>query len=55
VSDYQFGWTITCNYAEDVSLCYRLDFAWVSLFYLDEDDYQQRLATKKSLAKPAGE
>jgi hypothetical protein len=32
-----------------------MGFAWVSLFYLDEADYQQRLATKKSLAKTAGE
>ncbi|HSP66269.1 MAG TPA: hypothetical protein VLN48_00995 [Bryobacteraceae bacterium] len=90
VSDYQFGWSITYNYAEDVSPLLpagtiihvttwhdntdnnkfnpnpknwvgsgqrtidEMSFAWVSLFYLDEADYQQRLAARKNAAK-AGE
>ena len=87
VSDYQFGWGITYNYAEDVSPLLpagtiihvttwhdntdnnkfnpnpknwvgsgqrtidEMSFAWVSLFYLDEADYQQRLAARKKVAK----
>jgi hypothetical protein len=90
VSDYQFGWSITYNYAEDASPLLpagtiihvstwhdntdnnkfnpnpknwvgsgqrtidEMSFAWVSLFYLDEADYQQRLAARKKLVK-AGE
>ena len=90
VSDYQFGWSITYNYAEDVSPLLpagtiihvttwhdntdnnkfnpnpknwvgggqrtidEMSFAWVSLFYLDEADYQQRVAARTRLAK-AGE
>lgn len=90
VSDYQFGWSITYNYAEDVSPLLpagtiihvttwhdntdnnkfnpnpknwvgsgqrtidEMSFAWVSLFYLDEADYQRRLAARKNAAK-AGE
>jgi hypothetical protein len=86
VSDYQFGWSITYNYAEDVSPILpagtmihvttwhdntdnnihnpnpknwvgggqrtidEMSFAWVSLFYLDEADYQQRVAARKKMA-----
>jgi len=86
VSDYQFGWSITYNYAEDVSPILpagtmihvttwhdntdnnihnpnpknwvgsgqrtidEMSFAWVSLFYIDEADYQQRLAARKKMA-----
>jgi hypothetical protein len=85
VSDYQFGWSITYNYAEDVSPILpagtmihvttwhdntdnnphnpnpknwvgsgqrtidEMSFAWVSLFYIDEADYQQRVAARKKL------
>jgi hypothetical protein len=28
-----------------------MSFAWVSLFYLDEADYQQRVAARKKLVK----
>jgi len=85
VSDYQFGWSITYNYAEEVSPILpagtmihvttwhdntdnnphnpnpknwvgsgqrtidEMSFAWVSLFYIDEADYQQRLAARKKL------
>jgi hypothetical protein len=31
-----------------------MSFAWVSLYYLDEADYQQRVVARKKLAK-AGE
>jgi hypothetical protein len=89
VSDYQFGWSITYNYADDVAPLLpagtvihvttwhdnsdnnifnpdpknwvgsgqrtvdEMSFAWVSLYYLDEADYQARLAAKakKLLAK----
>ena len=83
VSDYQFGWSLTYNYADDVSPLLpagtiihvttwhdntdnnkfnpnpknwvgsgqrtndEMSFAWVSLFYLDEADYQQRLLARK--------
>ncbi len=82
VSDYQFGWSITYNYAEDVSPILpagtmihvttwhdntdnnihnpnpknwvgggqrtidEMSFAWVSLFYVDEADYQARVAAR---------
>ena len=82
VSDYQFGWSLTYNYAEDVSPILpagtllhistwhdnsdnnkfnpnpknwvgygqrtndEMGFAWVSLFYLDEADYQKRVAER---------
>jgi len=87
VSDYQFGWSMTYNYAEDVSPLLpagtiihittwhdntdnnkfnpnpknwvgsgqrtidEMSFAWVSLFYLDEADYQQRLAARRKVSK----
>ncbi len=83
VSNYQFGWSITYPYAEDVAPLLpagtvihvttwhdntdnnkhnpnpknwvgygqrtidEMSFAWVSLFYLDEQDYQQRLLARK--------
>jgi hypothetical protein len=83
VSDYQFGWSITYPYAEDVAPLLpagtiihvttwhdntdnnphnpnpknwvgfgqrtidEMSFAWVSLYYLDEADYQQRLLSRK--------
>jgi hypothetical protein len=86
VSDYQFGWSITYNYAEDVSPILpagtmihvttwhdntdnnihnpnpknwvgggqrtndEMSFAWVSLFYLDDSDYQARVAARKKMA-----
>jgi hypothetical protein len=89
VTDYQFGWSITYNYAEDVSPILpagtmihvttwhdntdnnihnpnpknwvgggqrtidEMSFAWVSLFYIDETDYQQRLAARKKMASVA--
>ena len=82
VSDYQYGWSITYNYAEDVSPILpagtvihvttwhdnsdqnphnpdpknwvgggqrtidEMAFAWVSLFYLDDADYQQRIQAR---------
>src|SRR5215831_5784400 len=85
VSNYQFGWSITYNYAEDVSPILpagtvvhvttwhdnsdnnpfnpdpknwvgsgqrtvdEMSFAWVSLFYIDEADYQARRADKSNL------
>jgi hypothetical protein len=85
VSDYQFGWSITYNYAEDVSPVLpagtvihvttwhdnsdnnphnpdpknwvgsgqrtvdEMSFAWVSLFYIDDDDYQARIEARKKL------
>jgi len=87
VSDYQFGWSLTYNYAEDVSPLLpagtvihvttwhdnsdsnrfnpnpknwvgfgqrtndEMSFAWVSLYYLDEADYQQRVA-ERARARP---
>jgi hypothetical protein len=86
VSDYQFGWSITYNYADAVSPILppgtiihvttwhdnsdnnphnpnpknwvgsgqrtidEMSFAWVSLFYIDDADYQQRVAARKKLA-----
>ena len=83
VSDYQFGWSITYPYAEDVapllpagSIIHittwhdntdnnkhnpnsknwvgygqrtidEMSFAWVSLYYLDEADFQQRVQARK--------
>ncbi|MBV8842675.1 MAG: cytochrome c [Bryobacterales bacterium] len=83
VSDYQFGWSITYNYAEDASPVLpagtiihvstwhdntdnnkfnpnpknwvgsgqrtidEMSFAWVSLYYIDEADYQQRLLARR--------
>jgi hypothetical protein len=56
VSHYQFGWYVTYRYADDVAPILpagtiiritgcqdNLSFAWLSLFYLDEVDYQQRI------------
>ncbi len=89
VSDYQFGWSITYNYADAESPLLpagtvihvttwhdnsdrnphnpnpknwvgsgqrtndEMAFAWVSLYYLDEADYQQRLEARKNLPKTA--
>jgi hypothetical protein len=89
VSDYQFGWSITYNYAEDVSPILpagtmihvttwhdnsdnnihnpnpknwvgggqrtndEMSFAWVSLFYVDDADYQARVAARKKMAPMA--
>jgi hypothetical protein len=83
VSTYQFGWSITYPYAEDVAPLLpagtvihvttwhdntdnnkfnpnpknwvgygqrtidEMSFAWVSLYYLDEADYQQRVQARK--------
>ncbi|HTA69672.1 MAG TPA: hypothetical protein VK776_15385 [Bryobacteraceae bacterium] len=83
VSNYQFGWSITYPYAEDVAPLLpagtvihvttwhdntdnnkfnpnpknwvgygqrtidEMSFAWVSLYYIDEADYQQRLQARK--------
>jgi hypothetical protein len=83
VSDYQFGWSITYPYAEDVAPLLpagtvihvttwhdntdnnkfnpnpknwvgsgqrtidEMSFAWVTLYYLEEADYQQRLASRR--------
>ena len=85
VSNYQFGWSLTYPYAEDVAPLLpagtvihvttwhdnsdhnphnpnaknwvgygqrsidEMSFAWVSLFYLDESDYQQRVQTRKAM------
>jgi len=82
VSDYQYGWSITYNYAEDVlpilpagtvihvttwhdnsdqnphnpdpknwvgggqRTIDEMAFAWVSLFYIDEADYRQRVEAR---------
>ena len=87
VSDYQFGWSLTYNYAEEVSPLLpagtvihvttwhdntdrnpynpnpknwvgqgqrtndEMSFAWVSLFYLDDADYQQRVAARAQSRK----
>jgi hypothetical protein len=87
VSDYQFGWSLTYNYADDVSPLLpagtvihvttwhdntdknpfnpnpknwvgqgqrtndEMSFAWVSLFYLDDADYQQRVAARAQSRK----
>jgi hypothetical protein len=87
VSDYQFGWSLTYNYAEDVSPLLpagtvihvttwhdntdknpynpnpknwvgqgqrtndEMSFAWVSLFYLDDADYQQRVTERAQSRK----
>ena len=84
VSDYQFGWSITYPYAEDVAPLLpagtvihvttwhdntdrnkfnpnpknwvgsgqrtidEMSFAWVSLYYLDEADFQQRVKARAS-------
>ena len=84
VSDYQFGWSITYPYAEDVAPLLpagtvihittwhdntdnnphnpnpknwvgygqrtidEMSFAWVSLFYLDQKDYEARVAARKA-------
>lgn len=86
VSNYQFGWSITYPYAEDVAPLLpagtiihvttwhdnsdrnphdinpknwvgsgqrtidEMSFAWVSLFYIDEADYQQRAEVRKKAA-----
>ena len=85
VSNYQFGWSITYPYAEDVAPLLpagtvihittwhdntdhnphnpnpknwvgygqrtidEMSFAWVSLYYLDESDYQQRVQARRTL------
>jgi hypothetical protein len=87
VSDYQYGWSITYNYAEDVSPILpagtvihvttwhdnsdqnphnpdpknwvgggqrtidEMAFAWVSLFYIDDADYRQRLDARNIEAR----
>ena len=87
VSNYQFGWSITYPYAEDVAPLLpagtiihvttwhdntdrnphdiqpknwvgsgqrtidEMSFAWISLFYIDDADYQARLAARKRMAK----
>ncbi len=87
VSNYQFGWSITYPYAEDVAPLLpagtvihvttwhdntdnnkfnpnpknwvgygqrtidEMSFAWVSLYYLDEADYQQRVQARSLQAK----
>ena len=87
VSTYQFGWSITYPYAEDVAPLLpagtvihvttwhdntdnnkfnpnpknwvgygqrtidEMSFAWVSLYYLDEADYQQRVQARNLQAK----
>jgi hypothetical protein len=87
VSNYQFGWSITYPYAEDVAPLLpagtvihvttwhdntdnnkfnpnpknwvgygqrtidEMSFAWVSLFYLDEADYQQRAQARSLQAR----
>jgi hypothetical protein len=87
VSNYQFGWSITYPYAEDVAPLLpagtvihvttwhdntdnnkfnpnpknwvgygqrtidEMSFAWVSLYYLDEADYQQRVQTRNLQAR----
>ena len=84
VSNYQFGWSITYPYAEDVAPLLpagtiihvttwhdnsdnnphdiqpknwvgsgqrtidEMSFAWISLFYIDEADYRQRVAARKA-------
>lgn len=83
VSDYQFGWSITYPYADEVAPVLpagtvihvttwhdnsdnnkhnpnpknwvgfgqrtvdEMSFAWVSLYYLDDADYQQRIAARR--------
>jgi hypothetical protein len=87
VSDYQFGWSLTYNYTEDVSPLLpagtvihvttwhdntdknpynpnpknwvgqgqrtndEMSFAWVSLYYLNDADYQQRVAERAQSRK----
>jgi hypothetical protein len=87
VSDYQFGWSITYPYAEDVAPLLpagtiihittwhdnsvnnrfnpnpknwvgygqrtidEMSFAWVSLYYLDEADFQQRVRAREKVKK----
>jgi hypothetical protein len=87
VSDYQFGWSITYNYADEVSPILpagtvihvttwhdnsdnnkfnpnpknwvgsgqrtndEMGFAWVSLFYIDDADYRQRIEARTKTAK----
>ena len=87
VSNYQFGWSITYPYAEDIAPLLpagtvihvttwhdntdnnkfnpnpknwvgygqrtidEMSFAWVSLYYLDEDDYQQRVRERNLQAR----
>ena len=90
VSDYQFGWSLTYNYADEVSPLLpagtvihvttwhdnsdnnkfnpnpknwvgsgqrtndEMAFAWVSLFYIDDADYKQRVEARAKLAKNEG-
>ena len=85
VSNYQFGWSITYPYADDVAPILptgtiihvttwhdnsdrnphainpknwvgsgqrtidEMSFAWISLFYIDQADYEQRVAARKKL------
>ena len=87
MSDYQFGWSITYPYADDVAPLLpagtiihvttwhdntdnnkynpnpknwvgygqrtidEMSFAWVSLYYLDEADYQQRVQARSLQAR----
>ena len=89
VSNYQFGWSITYPYAEDVAPILptgtiihvttwhdnsdnnphdiqpknwvgsgqrtidEMSFAWISLFYIDEADYQQRVVARKKAGTTA--
>jgi hypothetical protein len=91
VSNYQYGWSLTYPYAEDVSPLLpagtlihvttwhdntasnpfdvnpmdwvgdgqrsndEMAFAWISLFYLDDADYQQRLQARKTQTSRAQE
>ena len=87
VSDYQFGWSITYPYADDVAPLLpagtvihvttwhdnsdnnphnpnpknwvgsgqrtidEMSFAWISLYYLDQADFDARVAARKAMAK----
>jgi hypothetical protein len=89
VSDYQFGWSMTYPYAEDVAPILpagtvihittwhdntdnnkhnpnpknwvgygqrtidEMSFAWVSLFYIDDADYQARMQARRNQQKKA--
>ena len=89
VSDYQFGWSMTYPYAEDVAPILpagtvihittwhdntdnnkhnpnpknwvgygqrtidEMSFAWVSLFYIDDADYQTRMQARRNQQKKA--
>jgi hypothetical protein len=91
VSNYQYGWSVTYPYADDVAPLLpagtvlhvttwhdnttsnpfdvnpmnwvgdgarsndEMGFAWISLFYLDDADYQQRVQARKARASQAQE